>query len=106
MKLLKKNSIDIGDNFTKEFHEFNIVKVKEVDTHDKQNDSMMIMRTHTMSSIRKRRQDNLSVDGGRSSPLYVDSPLENTMSPTRPRDIEEDLEYEDILQSGLLAKVD
>lgn len=103
LKLLGKTYIDTGDYFKKEFYEFNKVKVEEVDTHGKQRDSMMIMRRHTMSSIRKRKENSLSVDGGTSSVLSDDSPLENVLSPFSARDMDEDLENEGELQSGHIA---
>lgn len=102
-KLLGKTYIDTGEYFKQEFDEFLRVNVEEVDTHGKQRDSMMVMRRHTMSSIRKRREMTMSVDGATSSVLSDDSPLGNVMSPFSNKDPTEDLKNEGELQNGVVA---
>ena len=78
-KVLNKSHIDFGQNFINEFHEFIPVNVIEADTEGKHRDSMMIIRNHTMSSIRKQREASLFEENSVSADGY-ESPLENPIS--------------------------
>jgi len=80
LKNMNKTVIDDGEYFRNEFSEFDCVIVEEADTEGKHRDSMMTIRRHTMSSIRKQkeRSDSVLLSGSVDD---NDSPFENAISP-------------------------
>lgn len=104
LKLLGKTFIDDGEYFKSEFDEFIKVNVEETDSFTNTRDSMMVIRRHTMSSIRKRKEMSLSMDGATNSVLSDDSPLENVMSAFSEKDEDEIIENEGEQQSGIVSE--
>ena len=110
LKSLNRTFIDDGEYYKDEFVEFMPVHVVESDTEGRNRESMMIMKNHTISSIRKKR-DSISFD----SPIITrskddDSPLENKMSnsikfsySSASRDLHSTNENWEDVQSGIVS---
>lgn len=77
MKLLNKTYIDDGQSFRTEFAVFTSVNLIEADTAGKHRDSMMTIRKHTMSSIRKQSRMSGSGTDFKDSLSGYESPFEN-----------------------------
>lgn len=108
-KLLNKNYVDFGQYFIQEFHEFIPVNVIETETEEKNRNSMMIIRNHTMSSIRKRKEGSvfdefsLSAEGNESALENPVSLIEKeTASPFRKTEKPKDSEEAEA-QSGIVS---
>lgn len=104
LKVIGKRYIDDGEYFKNEFHEFVNVNFIEVGSSGNHRDSVMVMRRHTMSSIRKHRENSFtgSVFSGKSEE-EPDSPFENFMSPTRQDSFSPNVKTEDNEQSGFVT---
>ena len=85
LKIISKKYIDDGENFKNEFSNFVTVNVKEEMNYNNHRDSVMVMRRHTMSSIRRHRENSVtdSVFSGSVDGDEAESPLENFLSPNR-----------------------
>lgn len=99
LKNIGKKYIDDGEYFKHEFHEFMWVNLQEEESKMNHRDSVMVMRRHTMSSIRKHRESSLggsvfSDDGGEDPDSPFDhfnfSPVskDRSSSPTRNVELE------------------
>jgi serine/threonine protein kinase len=83
MKIIGKKYIDDGEFFKSEFHEFQNINVIEKENYNNHRDSVMVMRRHTMSSIRKHRENSMTGSVFSGSDEEQDSPFENFLSPPR-----------------------
>lgn len=105
-KILGKSYIDDGEYFRNEFHEFTSVNLVEEVAQLNHRDSVMVMRRHTMSSIRKHRENSVtnsmfshSDDGGN------DSPLGNSLSPFSNEPTSPEAKLDTDLQSGYVVNI-